>query len=177
MFIFPISTCWAIMFPSKWFDGCSRDAVMKLHCISALSLSGTGLDRPRWMSCHSFLPFVLFCLVSFSWGCLVSWACKGEHVFVCVCACECVLGPFNKVLWNSLQIPRGYHCDSGEDERQGERGGRGGGVERARERERELIIMALQQQSWGDSSQCAHKYVTKWNQNYNCDDGSSLELH
>lgn len=42
-----------------------------------------------------------------------------------MCVCECVLGPFNKVLWNSLQIPPGYHCDSGEWR------------ERARERERE----------------------------------------
>lgn len=65
-------------------------------------------------------------------------------------------GHLHKVLWNSLQIPPGYHCYSREDER-GRARERGEGEEwRERQEESERKItdyhIALQQQSWGDRS-------------------------
>lgn len=68
MFTFPISTCWAIMFLSKRFDGCTQDAIMKHRTVTEwhhVGLSSVKLLAPFSSECFIFFSVLL-------WGFLVS---------------------------------------------------------------------------------------------------------
>lgn len=72
-----------------------------------------------------------------------------------VCACDCVLGAFGKVLWNSLKISPSYKYDGGKSD----------------------YHSTLTARTVVTAPRCAHRNVTKCTQNYNCDVGTLLELH